>query len=98
MKPFEHVFYAGPYVPSGVTYGIGSPSEVHWLVPGFDSNPGIHKIDIYETDAEYKLRRSRDEWRKDFNTLCEALVGKTGLSAIEEARKLRAMHPLGEQE
>lgn len=37
-------------------------------------------------DAE----RERDELRKDFGTLCKAVVGETGLSAIEEAGKLRA--------
>lgn len=34
------------------------------------------------------LRGQRDEWRKDFDTLCKAIVGTTGLSAIEQAHKM----------
>lgn len=41
-----------------------------------------------------ELRRARDSWHDDFKALCDALVGKTGLSAIEEAHKLRGLHPL----
>lgn len=42
-------FYAGPYVPSGVKYGDPSwPSASHWLVPGFNANPPIHQVDLYD--------------------------------------------------
>ncbi len=40
-------YYAGPYVPSGVIYGDG-PSKCHWLVPGFDPDPPIHKMNLYD--------------------------------------------------
>lgn len=49
------MFYAGPYVPSGVIYWSGN-RLCKWLIPGFDPNPGIHKIDVYETDYEYLER------------------------------------------
>jgi hypothetical protein len=45
------VFWQGPYVPSGVTYGpCGSPSYCEWLIPGYDLNPPIHKMDLYDND------------------------------------------------
>lgn len=46
---WKATFYAGPYVPSGVIYGkFGSASFCHWLVPGFDPDPPIHKMDLYK--------------------------------------------------
>lgn len=41
-----------------------------------------------------RLRLSRDNCREDFAALQHALVGKTGLSAMGEAKRLRAMHPM----
>ncbi len=42
-------FYAGPYVPAGVLYGEpNSPSYCHWQIPGYDSDPPINKINLYE--------------------------------------------------
>lgn len=46
-------FYAGPYVPSGVFYGSPySPSYSYWLVPGFDIDPPIHKMDLYDRNIK----------------------------------------------
>lgn len=46
-------YYAGPYVPSGVVYGMKEwPSHSHWLVPGFDPDPPIHKMDLYDRNVK----------------------------------------------
>lgn len=50
-------FYAGPYVPSGVVYGCGWVSYCHWLIPGFDPDPPIHKIDLYSALPATECRK-----------------------------------------
>jgi hypothetical protein len=51
IDPWKPWFYAGPYVPSGVIYGkVGSPNYCHMYVPGFDVDPPIHKIDLYDKE------------------------------------------------
>lgn len=41
-----------------------------------------------------RLQRELDEAKNDFRALQTALVGNTGLSAILEATRLRALDPL----
>lgn len=43
-----------------------------------------------------RLEIKLSEARKDFGALQHALVGRTGLSAISEAKRLRALHPLSQ--
>jgi hypothetical protein len=46
-NPWNHWFYAGPYIPSGVIYGVGPSSSV-WLVPGYEKWIGhMAAIDLY---------------------------------------------------
>lgn len=48
-RHFKIEFYQGPYVSSGVWYGeYGTPSYCHWMLPGFDPDPPIHKMDLYD--------------------------------------------------
>lgn len=49
-------------------------------------------------DSLHKSRSEAAHLRNDFNALQDALVGKTGLSAIQEAHRLRKLHPLSQSE
>lgn len=51
-----------------------------------------------ELNAEFRrLENKAEGWHENFQALERVLVGATGLSAIEEAQKLRKLHPLETQ-
>lgn len=58
----------------------------------------LRQLENEAADALERVTREKDEWRKDFNTLCHAIVGNTGLSAIEEAGKLKQRAQAAEAE
>ena len=61
----EFMYYAGPYVPSGVIYGNDDwPSRCHWLIPGFD--PNSTAINMYEWTKKNERSVGRDVVQADF--------------------------------
>lgn len=50
--------------------------------------------DKFTAEIQERARAEIDLLRSDLTALQRALVGDTGLSAIEEAHRLRALHPL----
>jgi len=64
-------------------------------------NAKQHKHDIIfnqaadELDGLRERLRIAEELNRDFTALQHTLVGNTGLSAIQEAVRLRKLHPLG---
>lgn len=48
-----------------------------------------------ELEAEFRrLERKAEDWHENFRALEKVLVGNTGLSAISEAERLRALDPI----
>lgn len=54
-----------------------------------------HREALFAAAAEIdRLEHRLNDWRHNHRALSRALVGDTGLSAIEEAHRLRKLHPL----